>query len=360
MLSMILLWLGGVVGSDDAGVVKATPSAATSIAEAPTATARTQGGQLAAEGWRLFQEQKLPEALAKFKESVALNPLDPDAWNGLGWAQFNTGASAEALVAFERCTALSPNHPAGLNGLGQVRFMWKEYDAAEKALLKAAPQADAAWFGLAKLYLLQGEFAKARPWVTKIARSNPDLPIASEFVAAVKQEKLGDALRAQIEPPGKPQNANKLASKGWQLFNQGNQQGAEEAFREAFQQDGDDLSAANGLAFCLLNRGETSQARTLFEKCLQADPKAAGPLNGLARCLKAEGKTDEAIGVWNRMAAAAEGASAANSGLGATYFERGEYALAIEQYEILVKSAPDNAYFQERLEAARRAAKTTE
>ena len=44
--------------------------------------------------------------------------------------------------------------PGALNGLGQVYLAQRKYSAAETYLLKAAPQAPAAWYGLTKLYLL--------------------------------------------------------------------------------------------------------------------------------------------------------------------------------------------------------------
>ncbi|HEV2970506.1 MAG TPA: tetratricopeptide repeat protein [Pirellulales bacterium] len=45
-----------------------------------------KGGQLSAEGWKLWQAQQFNEALGKFEEAVKLDPKNVNAYNGLGWS----------------------------------------------------------------------------------------------------------------------------------------------------------------------------------------------------------------------------------------------------------------------------------
>ena len=274
--------------------------------------------------------------------------------HGMDWdvSRFNSGNSEQAIEAFEKCVALEPRHPAALNGLGQVYLFWKEYDRAEKYLLLAAPQAPAAHYGLARLYLLQEEFKKALPWAEKIAASNAQDENSQKMLAAAKAEKLDDDLRKLIEPLGKPTKNSADAAKGWQMFQSGRMRTAERLFRRALEADKENLSALNGLAFCLLNQGNHEQAKPLFEQYLEIEEDAAGPMNGLARCLKAEGKVDQAIELWEQMAEKYPGPTAANTGLAQTYLERKEYSKAIKHYELLVKSDPKNKFFQQGLEAA--------
>ena len=99
-------------------------------------------------------------------------PSNSNAWNGLGWARFNGGDSKEAIAAFEKCVEIEPKHPAGLNGLGQVYLSGASYAKAEKFLLKAAPNASAAWYGLSRLYLLTGKYDKAKTWIEKRSASS--------------------------------------------------------------------------------------------------------------------------------------------------------------------------------------------
>lgn len=317
-----------------------------------------QAEKLAAEGWQLWQKQEFGEAAAKFEESVKLDPRGANAWNGLGWARFNGGASEAAVPAFEKAVELEPSHPAALNGLGQVYLSWRKYGTARKFLTKAAPQANAAWFGLARLYMLTGKYDEAEKWIVKAQAVSPNDPVLARLLAAAKAGELPADLRAEIEPPGKPRrsNATAEAARGWQQFNQGNMRSAEESFRKALAKDPENGAALNGLGFALLNNGKAAEAKPHFEKCLELEPNATGAMNGLARCLKAEGQVDEAIDVWKKMQEKVSGPSAATTGLAMTYLERGEYDKAVPLYEELVKSMPDNAEFQQGLEAAKKGA----
>lgn len=175
---------------------------ATELAAAPADAKTGKATALSEEGWKLWQAGKLSEAELKFSEAVKLAPDDANAWNGLGWASFNSGKADDAEKAFGKVLALVPNHPAALNGIGQIRLSRREYEKAEAPLLKAAELgASAAWFGLARLYLIQGKFAAAEKWAQKLADSGQGDAIAAKMLEAAKAKALGDGLRATIEPP---------------------------------------------------------------------------------------------------------------------------------------------------------------
>ena len=320
----------------------------------PTAAEMEQAEGLTVAGWELWNQREFSAAAGKFEAAVQLDPEAANAWNGLGWSRFSGGESEQAVAAFEKCVALQPKHPAALNGLGQIYLMWKQYAEAEKYLLLAAPQASAAWYGLARLYLLEEKFSEAKPWIEKIIAQNPDDESIQRMAKAVKAGKLDDELRRIIEPPGKPKSISADATRGWAMFQQGKMRTAERLFRRALEADEENLSALNGLAFCLLNQGNHEQAQPLFEKYLAKEKDSPGPMNGLARCLKASGKVDEAVKLWERMAKLYPGPNAAAVGLATTYLERKEYAKAAKHYEELVASAPDDANFRRGLESAKK------
>ncbi len=150
-------------------------------------------GRLTAEGWSLWQKQDVNAAAAKFEQAVKLDPKNVSAWNGLGWSSFNASNFEAANKAFHKCIALEPKHPAALNGLGQVALQQRQYAEAEKYLLKAAPQASAAWYGLTKVYLLTGKYEKAAKWAEKIIKSGQADPDMS--VIAGSGKKTGPAVR---------------------------------------------------------------------------------------------------------------------------------------------------------------------
>ena len=172
--------------------------------ETAPATTAGDGAQLSQEGWQLWQSGKMVEAAAKFRQAVKLAPDDANAWNGLGWALFNSGKQAEMQQAFEKAVGINPDHPAALNGLGQLYFGARQFDLAERYLLKAAPHAPAAWYGLAKLYLLQEKYEEAEKFAQRIEDSGQTDELVGKMLQAAKEKKLSDGLRAMIEPPSPP------------------------------------------------------------------------------------------------------------------------------------------------------------
>jgi Flp pilus assembly protein TadD len=163
------------------------------------ASAGASASRLAQEGWQLWQSGRPSDAIPKFERAVALDPKNPEAWNGLGWASFNTGKTQEAEKAFDKVLSLNSNHPAALNGLGQIYLGQKKYDLAESNFLKAGPLAPAAWYGLAKLYLIQGKFDRAEKWAQKIVDSGQGDEGARAMLQAAKDKKLPDGLRYMLE-----------------------------------------------------------------------------------------------------------------------------------------------------------------
>lgn len=312
-----------------------------------------ESARLAQEGWSLWQARDHESAIEKFEQAVKLNPKNTGAWNGLGWAQFNSGHPQKAQAAFEKVIALEPNHPAALNGLGQVYLSRRDYDQAEKMLLKASPTASAAWYGLARLYLIQGKYDQAEKWAKKVVDSGQADDSARQMLQAAKDKKLDDALRAQIEPP--PAVATGV-QEGWKLMNQGRGAEARVAFETAVQSNPNDANAQNGLGWYLLNSGDPAGAKPHFEKAIELDKNAAGAMNGLARVLKAQGNDDGAVKIWKEMVARFPGPHAGMYGLAETYLEKGQFKDALPLWEQLAKAQPNDDVIKAQLERARQGA----
>ena len=154
-------------------------------------------------GWKLWNEGKLASSEEMFAKAVESDPKRANAWNGLGWSRFSTGKWNEALPAFSKAVELSPKHPAALNGLGQTYLVLNRLDEAEKPLLEASDQgASAAWWGLAKLYLLREDWPAAEKWAQKIVDDGD--PTAGPLLDAAKDKKLTPKLRREITPAGAP------------------------------------------------------------------------------------------------------------------------------------------------------------
>jgi Flp pilus assembly protein TadD len=309
--------------------------------------------KLTQEGWQLWNSQQFDQAAEKFEQAVKLAPKNTNAWNGLGWSQFNGGRRAAAVKSFKKVIALEPKHPAALNGLGQIAFFQREYKDAEKYLLKAAPQAPAAWYALAKLYLLEGNYDAAKKWAQKLVDTGQADDGAKQMLEAAQAKKLDPELRRLIEPsvPAADDSANAL--RGWQFFRQGRNSEAKEVFEKVLAADPTDGAALNGMGWCLLNSGEATEAKPYFEKVIAANPDASGALNGLANVLSIEGDLDGAVKIWEDMVERFPEADAAPWELADAYLEKGQFAKALPLLEKLAKARPDDEQLQAKLARAR-------
>jgi tetratricopeptide (TPR) repeat protein len=143
---------------------------------------------LAAKGWRLWQQQKLPEAQETFTKATEKDPANANAWNGLGWSQWTQGLSLNANFSFEKCIALDPKHPAALNGLGQIA---KSEGKIEKAIgyweSSTAPQATGPMMGLAETYMELKKYDLAVKYYNKWLNAEPNNPEAKSGLKKAKQ-----------------------------------------------------------------------------------------------------------------------------------------------------------------------------
>lgn len=163
----------------------------------PFAGATSQDSRKA---WEAWEQQRFPEAKEAFEKNLQADPKNANDWNGLGWTLFNSGKPADALSAFEKAVSLDPNQPGSLNGIGQIALAQGDLQKAEEYLLRAAPIAPAAWFGLARIYLLRGEYGKALPWAQKIADTGQGGEVAQEMLEAARKKSLSEGLRNKIKP----------------------------------------------------------------------------------------------------------------------------------------------------------------
>jgi tetratricopeptide (TPR) repeat protein len=322
----------------------ATPTPAAADATAPDLLLQAQ---------TLWAKQQYPAAEEKFQASLKLDPSSPEAWNGLGWSQLNQGKFPEAQKTFLKATSLDPNNAGAQNGLGQAYFATAQFDKAEAPLLTSAKMgADAAYWGLAKLYLLRSQWDDAATYAQKIVDAGD--PSAKPLLDAAKSKSLPASLKSQITPtPPSPSTAS--IQKGWRELNQNHPAQAIATFQSILAKDPANANALNGLGWANLHLGNHSDAKSAFQKALDADPNAAGSMNGLALCLKAEGKTDEAIPLWQKMVDQYPTPNAGTSGLATVYFERHQFDKALPLLQQLAKADPTNPQTQQMLQTAQSA-----
>jgi tetratricopeptide (TPR) repeat protein len=351
----ILLLLGGIAMS-----VACLSAVLFLLQPAGNAAASNDADALSQSGWQLWSQHHYDEAATKFQEAVKANPHLTAAWNGLGWSLFNSGNSDDAIGAFDHVLQLEPKHPAALNGMGQACLAKNELDKAEKYLVQAAPLAPASWYGLARIYLLQGKWDDAATYAQKILdahEAGTDTASVEAMLKAAKDHSLPEKLRKEITPvTAVSPKVAPAVSRAWVAMNHGDTVKAKSLFAEALAKNPNDSDALNGMGWLLLNTGDLDGAKTQFQSALDKNPDAAGAMNGLARVDAAQDKLDDAIAIWEKMVKQYPGVNAGTYGLADAYMTRKKFAQAVPLYEQIVAANPNDADVKQKLAQAKEAA----
>ncbi|XVF51672.1 hypothetical protein PTKIN_Ptkin04bG0203300 [Pterospermum kingtungense] len=81
-------------------------------------------------GNEFFKQQKYPDAVKHYTESLRRNPKDPKAYSNRAACYTKLGALPEGLKDAEKCIELDPTFSKGYTRKGAVQFFMKEYDKA--------------------------------------------------------------------------------------------------------------------------------------------------------------------------------------------------------------------------------------
>ncbi|KAK7406227.1 hypothetical protein VNO78_07847 [Psophocarpus tetragonolobus] len=81
-------------------------------------------------GNEFFKQQKYPEAVKHYTESLRRNPKDPKAYSNRAACYTKLGAMPEGLKDAEKCIELDPTFVKGYTRKGAVQYFMKEYDKA--------------------------------------------------------------------------------------------------------------------------------------------------------------------------------------------------------------------------------------
>lgn len=81
-------------------------------------------------GNEFFKQQKYPEAVKHYTESLRRNPKDPRTYSNRAACYTKLGAMPEGLKDAEKCIELDPTFSKGYTRKGAIQFFMKEYDKA--------------------------------------------------------------------------------------------------------------------------------------------------------------------------------------------------------------------------------------
>ncbi len=151
-----------------------------------TGTAGNPSARFLEEGKTAFAKQDWPKAIEAFKQSLVVDPDQPEAHAYMGFILMQAGHADGALLAFEKALSQVPDFPMALWGKGMVLLRDKQdYAGARQALER-----------LAQLLPAGAERAEVEKVITEMPRSERK-PRPGATAAASGQQIAG---RISIDP----------------------------------------------------------------------------------------------------------------------------------------------------------------
>jgi tetratricopeptide (TPR) repeat protein len=328
----------------------------------------------------LQEEGQGPEALAEFREALAVQPNNPDALLNAGRLLVLAGQPDEAEKLFDRLTALAPDNVDGhieylqlLIGKGQVD---KAVEQGKSAVQAADKRADAHFF-LGVAYDAQRDWLhSAEQYKLATVRDPTDFQAFIRLAAALfhddrytesmtvsastiklraddpqpyrwqaeAQLALGDANTA-LQSIGEalrlsPQYADALALASRAYALKGDENRAISYAKEAVQADSRNPVGLLALGEIYLARGRTDDALKAFGDALTLDPGFAAAITGQARCYAASGDRDKALKRFAAALAVDRRYAEAHLYAGNIYADTGLWDAALQSYQAAADIRP--------------------
>lgn len=267
-------------------------------ADAP-ATDLTRAETLAREAVALRQAGRIDEAIARYRESLALRPDHPPTLFRLGNALSGQGDRAGAEATYRRALALDPAYAAASVNLAALLETGGGIDEAILVLLDAerrAPNLAEVPNNLAAYLGRKGRHREAEAAFRRLVSLRPEDPAAHAGFAGnlQSQGRNDEAIPAFFTALAlKPDDPETLGNLALALLAVGRFDEAEAACGRALALDPMNADATSNLAFVYRERGEIDRAIAIWRGLLAREPDHAGARSSLALALLAKGVFEE-------------------------------------------------------------------
>lgn len=233
-------------------------------------------------GVSFFSLQVGPDALKHLLNGADMPLID---WSDELRDFSDTAALVSCIdMVISICSAVT--HLSG--GIGIPTWVLLQYDADWRWL---RDRDDTPWYPSVRL------FRQTRPgdWRSVLSR-------VRESLQGLAQSGSLTTIDTGVELicPSASLSSSELYRRGVELFNAGDQQGAEECFRGAMQEDDRSCDPLNGLATILDLRGEHEKAVEMYRQALLISPDNTLVLFNLANTLRKTGSSEEAESLYRR------------------------------------------------------------
>jgi tetratricopeptide (TPR) repeat protein len=266
------------------------------------------------------QAGRLREAESLYREIVAVEPTNIDAWHLLGILSQQTGKREEAKACLNRALSIKPDLAEAHYNLGLVLHSDGKPDEAINCFERAVA--------------LQPDFADAKKNL------------------ALALNDRGIACRQRGDSQGEIQNYRRAIeldrniagvhiNLGIACKDSGQADEAIACFRRALELDPNIAQASANLGLMLYERGEVEAAIRLHRKALQLDASHAAAHNNLGLALRLQGKIAEAADCFRRALALGLSQAEVHSNLGLALHDLGHLDEAVTCYKRALAQDPD-------------------
>jgi tetratricopeptide (TPR) repeat protein len=228
-------------------------------------------------GNSLLRVQRWNDAIAVYRQALAVNPKLADAYAGMSFALEQTGQTEKALAAANAAQKMNPKSAFGHMAMAKILYDQKKYDNALASINRAIEL----WANSSYYYLLRGDiYMKLR---------NRE-PARKDFDRACKMQL----------PPACQRSASEYREDGSAALRAQRWNEAIELYKQALAQDPKQADAYAGMSFALERTGQTEKAIEAANTARQINPKSAFGHMAMARILYDQEKYDNALTSINR------------------------------------------------------------
>jgi protein kinase/serine/threonine-protein kinase len=240
-----------------------------------------------------FPESWLDSAIETSLKATSIDPNLPEAYKALGLAYEVKSWYRKSKSAYERAIELNPNYSDALSNLGNICNITGEFDRAlmlaKKALIFPDPAIALSYYRVGRAYQFLTEHAKAEEWFYKCIEIDPGLtwsPYAHRaFVQIYLLQGNYQKARNHIQKilSVAPHNLLGLRFAGLLELCVGNYEKAEKYYTKALEvvgeakfglQSAEKQEIYNSLGYILWKTGHQEEARNMFNQSLQLARKA--------------------------------------------------------------------------------------
>lgn len=299
--------------------------------------------------------QEVSTAIAEFEALVKDEPENLDYRMNLARALRAAGRNEEAQQQLLEVVRRNGNHVGALRELAQIRIANQEADLAlqyAEQVLALAPQDPSARLVRTAAWALQGQYARIRPELERLAREFPNLPeVAFQRglleLAEKRLEQAEKIFRAQYRP-GSP-DVRPLKGLVEVAFARNNPAQALALVEQEIRVHGETRERLELLAQTAARAGRLDAARLAWERMAATDPNNPSVLTALGLVAAAQGDRAAALKHLEKASAAAPGAAGPLAALAGVHYEAGERRKAIELYRKALALDAENAGIQNNL-----------